>query len=90
MGGVGTMSEDGDMMDREPLAIIGAVVALVQALVTTVALMGWVTLTPEQAAGWMGVVALTGTLAVTITGRSKVTPVADPRLPQLEEGAGNV
>ena len=74
-------------MNREPLAIIGAVVALVQALVTTVALMGWVTLTPEQTAAWMGVVALAGTLAVTVIGRSKVTPVADP---QLNEGAGNV
>ena len=49
-------------MNREPLAIIGAVVALVQALVTTVALMGWVTLTPEQAAGWMGVAAAAAVL----------------------------
>lgn len=67
------------MMGREPLAIVGAAVALVQALITTVALMGWVTLSPEQTAAWMGVVALAGTLAVTVIGRSKVTPVADPR-----------
>ena len=77
-------------MNREPLAIVGAAVALVQALLTTVVLMGWWDLTPEQTAGWMGVIALAGTFAVVVITRGKVTPVADPRLPQLEEGAADV
>lgn len=73
-------------LNREPLAIIGGVVALVQALITTSVLMGWWKLTEDQVAAWMGVVALAGTLAVVIFTRGKVTPVADPRLPELEGG----
>lgn len=74
------------MTQREPLAIVGAAVVLVQAILTTVVLMGWWTLTAEQTAAWMGVVALAGTFAVVIFTRGKVTPVADPRLPELEGG----
>ena len=73
-------------MNREPLAIIGGVVVLVQALITTSVLMGWWKLTEDQVAAWMGVVASAGTLAVIIFTRGKVTPVADPRLPELEGG----
>lgn len=69
-------------MNREPLAIIGAIVALVQALITTSVLMGWWNLTENQVAAWMGVVALAGTLAVVVFTRGKVTPVADPELPE--------
>ena len=72
-------------MTREPLAIIGGVVALVQALITTSVLMGWWNLTEDQVAAWMGVVALAGTLAVVIFTRPKVTPVADPRLETTNE-----
>lgn len=64
---------------REPLAIAGAVVAFLQAVVTTVVLMGWWKLTAEQAAEWMGVIALGGTAAVVVWTRGKVTPVDDPR-----------
>lgn len=70
---------------REPLAVAGAVVALAQAALTTIVLMGWWKLTAEQAAAWMGLIALTGTTAVVVWSRGKVTPVADPRLPGLDE-----
>lgn len=77
-------------LNREPLVVSGAVVAFAQAVLTTVVLMGWWSLTAEQAAGWMGVIALGGTTVVVIFTRGKVTPVSDPRLPQLEEGAADV
>ena len=69
------------MKSREPLAVAGAIVALVQALLGAVVLMGWWTLTPEQTAAWMTVIALAGTAVVVVWSRGKVTPVADPRLP---------
>lgn len=69
-------------MNREPLAVSGAAVALAQAVLTAVVLMGWVTMTAEQTAAWMGVIALGGTFAVVVLTRGKVTPVADPRLPE--------
>lgn len=67
------------MSSREPLAVAGAVVALLQAALTTVVLMGWWDLSAEQAAAWMGLIALAGTTAVVVWTRGKVTPVADPR-----------
>lgn len=66
-------------MNREPLVISGSAVALAQGLLTAVVLMGWWDLTAEQAAAWMGAIALAGTAAVAIYTRGKVTPVADPR-----------
>ena len=69
------------MTSREPLAITGAVVAFAQAVLTAVVMMGWWTLTPEQTAAWMGVIALGGTAVVVVATRGRVTPVADPRLP---------
>lgn len=66
-------------MYREPLAVRAAAVAFAQAVLTTVVLMGWWTLTPEQVAGWMGVIALGGTFTVVALSRGKVTPVDDPR-----------
>jgi hypothetical protein len=71
-------------MNREPLAVSGAAVALAQAVLTAVVLMGWVVMTAEQTAAWMGVIALGGTFAVVVLTRGKVTPVADPRLPEEE------
>lgn len=44
--------------------------------------MNWWKLTPEQVAGWMGVIALGGTMVVVVWSRGKVTPVDDPRLPR--------
>lgn len=66
-------------MNREPLAISGAVVTALQGVLTAVILMGWWDLTAEQAAAWMGAIDLAGTAAVVIYTRGKVTPVADPR-----------
>ena len=66
-------------MNREPLAVAGAVVALVQAVLGAVVLMGWWDLTAEQAAAWMTVIALAGTAAVVVATRGRVTPVSDPR-----------
>lgn len=62
-------------MNNEPLRVVGAAVALVQAFLTTIVLMQWVTLTPEQTAAWMGVVSLAGTFAVVLITRGKVTPI---------------
>lgn len=66
-------------MRREPLAVAGAVVALVQAILGAVVMMGWWALSAEQAAAWMSVIALAGTAVVVVWSRGKVTPVADPR-----------
>jgi len=62
---------------REPLIVRASVVAFCQALFTTVVLMNWWKLTPEQVAGWMGVIALGGTMVVVVWSRGKVTPVDD-------------
>ena len=66
-------------MKREPLAVIGGSVALVQAVIALTVTFGWLTLNDEELTALLGVVALAGTLAVTIFGRIQVTPVADPR-----------
>ena len=80
------MSEDGDMMDREPLAITTAVVAAVGGLINVAVLFGW-NLTPEQVTAINTAVGLVAALVVVLVVRPKVTPVTDP---QLNEGAGNV
>lgn len=67
------------MNSREPLVVSGAAVAFAQAILTAVVLMGWWNITAEQAAAWMGVIALGGTFTVVALTRGKVTPVADPR-----------
>lgn len=72
-------------MRREPLATVGALVGLAQGVLTAVVLMGWWALSADQAAAWMGVIALAGTAVVVVVSRGKVTPVADPRLPEGEE-----
>lgn len=53
-------------MNREPLIIRASVVAFIQALLTTIVLMQWWELTPEQTAGWMGVIALGGTMVTAV------------------------
>lgn len=65
-------------MQREPLAVRGAAVGFMQAVLTAVVLMGWWDLTAEQTAAWIAVIALGGTLAVVAWSRGKVTPVDDP------------
>lgn len=64
---------------REPLAVAGAVVAVLQALLTVVVGMGWWDLTAEQVALWVGFFGVLGTCAVVVWTRGKVTPVSDPR-----------
>jgi hypothetical protein len=66
-------------LKREPLVVSGAAVALAQAVLTAVVLMGWWNITAEQAAAWTGVIALAGTFAVVAFTRGKVTPMLDPR-----------
>ncbi len=80
------MSEDGNMKNREPLAITTAVVAAVGGLINVAVLFGW-NLTPEQVTAINTAVGLVAALVVVLVVRPKVTPVADP---QLNEGAGNV
>ena len=74
-------------MNREPLAVSGAAVALAQAVLTAVVLMGWVVMTAEQTAAWMGVIALGGTFLVVVLTRGKVTPINDPRIEGMGEYA---
>ena len=74
-------------MNREPLVISGSAVALAQGLLTAVVLMGWWNLTAEQAAAWMGVIALGGTFLVVVLTRGKVTPINDPRIEGMGEYA---
>ena len=66
-------------LKREPLVVSGAAVALAQAVLTAIVLMGWWNITAEQAAAWTGVIALAGTFAVVAFTRGKVTPTADPK-----------
>lgn len=66
-------------MIREPLAVRAAVVAFAQAVLAAIVLMGWWKLTAEQAAAWMGVIALGGTAVVALWSRGAVTPVDDAR-----------
>jgi hypothetical protein len=66
-------------VSREPLAVAGAIVAVLQTLLTVVVGMGWWDLTAEQVALWVGLIGVSGTAAVVVVTRGKVTPVADPR-----------
>ena len=66
-------------MNREPLVVSAALVALAQGVLTAVVLMGWWDLSAEQTAAWMGVIALAGTATVVVLTRGKVTPLTDPR-----------
>jgi hypothetical protein len=71
------------MIQREPLAIRGAVVAAVVAVIQVAVVFGW-DLTVEQIAALSTAVNMIGTAVVVVWSRGKVTPVDDP---QLEEAA---
>lgn len=74
------------MMEREPLAVRGAVVAALAALVNLAVLFGldW---SAEQVGAVNTAVGLVATAVVVVWSRGKVTPVDDPRLPEYEEAA---
>jgi len=66
------------MSTREPLAIRGAVVALVAAILNLIVAFG-VNLTTEQVGAINAVVGLAATAVVVVWSRGAVTPVDDPR-----------
>lgn len=65
-------------MTREPLAIRGALVALVAAIINLVVAFG-VALNAEQVGAINAVVGLAATAVVVVWSRGTVTPVNDPR-----------
>lgn len=67
------------MNGREPLAVRGAVVMAVEAILHLAVLLGWAPLTGEQEAQAMLVIGLVGTAVVVVWSRGRVTPVAAPR-----------
>jgi len=66
------------MTNREPLAIRGALVALVAAILNLVVAFG-VNLNAEQVGAINAVVGLAATAVVVVWSRGAVTPVDDPR-----------
>ena len=66
------------MSTREPLAIRGALVALVAAILNLVVAFG-VNLNAEQVGAINAVVGLAATAVVVVWSRGSVTPVDDPR-----------
>lgn len=64
---------------RNPLAVRGAVVAAVIAVVDVLASLGVFDLTLEQQSTLATAVGLVGTAVVVVWSRGAVTPVADPR-----------
>jgi hypothetical protein len=75
------------MLEREPLVIRGAVVAAITALIHVLTILGVFPITPEAEGAVALAVDLTGTAALVIWTRGKVTPVAVPNL-EIAEGTG--
>ena len=71
-------------MTNEPVAIIAAIVGLIEAVIALLPLFG-VALTVEQQAALMGVVVAAGSVVSAIWARSLVTPVANP-----QDNEGNI
>jgi hypothetical protein len=65
-------------MKLEPVAVINAIVALIEALIALAVGFG-LTVTKEQVGLTMAVVVSIGNLVQTIWARNQVTPVIDPR-----------
>ncbi len=65
-------------MNREPLAIRGALVALVAAILNLIVAFG-VSLSAEQVGAINAVVGLAATAVVVVWSRGAVTPVDDPQ-----------
>lgn len=72
-------------MKREPVMIGAAVVAFLEMAILMAIQMGWIDWNTQQIASFnnfvISLVALAGLLIPLFIARSKVTPVADPRLP---------
>lgn len=66
-------------MTREPLVTAATITALVTALIGVLVAFG-IDLTDDQQKAVLGLVAVVAPLAVALFSRSKVTPVANPRL----------
>ncbi|MCA9883567.1 MAG: hypothetical protein KC615_03590 [Anaerolineae bacterium] len=67
------------MFKREPVAIINAIVGVIEAGIALLIGLGVINLTADQVGYLMAFVVAVGTLLQTIFVRSQVTPVADPR-----------
>lgn len=68
-------------MNREPLAIVTAITAAVAALINVAVLFGW-NLSADQVTAINTAVGMVAALVVVLLVRPKVTPVADPQLPE--------
>lgn len=65
-------------MKREPVAIVNAIIAVIEALIALLVAFG-LDLTAEQVGAIMAFVAAVGGLIGILIVRPRVTPVADPR-----------
>ena len=63
---------------REPVAVINAIVTIVEAAIALAVGLGW-DLTAEQVGLFMAVVVAIGNLVKILWARNQVTPVSDPR-----------
>lgn len=66
-------------MKREPISIINAIVTVIQATIPLLLAFGIAEITKEQSAAITTAVVSWGGLLGTFIGRTRVTPVADPR-----------
>lgn len=73
------------MPTREPLVIRGAIVAAVTALIHVLIVLGVLSIDADAEHAVAGAVDLIGTAVLVLWTRGKVTPVADPRLPEAPE-----
>jgi hypothetical protein len=62
---------------KEPVAIGGSVIALLNAAIVVVVVMGWYPLTPEQIAGWNALIVALVAVATYVV-RTLTTPLAKP------------
>ncbi len=66
-------------MNREPIAIVNAIVTAIQALIPLLLAFGIVQITKEQSGAISSAVVAWAGLVGTLLGRNLVTPVADPK-----------
>lgn len=69
------------MLTREPLAIRGAIVAAVTAILHALIVLGVLPVAPDAEHAIAGAIDLLGTAVLVVWTRGKVTPVEDPNLP---------
>lgn len=70
------------MLTREPLAIRGAIVAAVTAILHALIVLGVLPVAPDAEHAIAGAIDLLGTAVLVVWTRGKVTPVDDPNLPE--------